>query len=242
MGLSGPIEKGAIDGQTTYGNDLLKALKTAVTARGAGTSKGGKTSKTRRKQSAAGATKSAAAAAAAAASAALDANKRDSQGWGIFEPVHGLLGPIFGIFKPLWSAPVAIAVIAFLLFTLYTRGMSTSSTASSDLNFLRHASSQRLVAYEEIWRAEENELWRWLEDRVGMDGTNFPNSNRNYNADTKARRRNLKRHGQSLASKIDEEQISQREMNYAIQVVRDRLDRLEEIVSTHDDQNHASEA
>uniref|UniRef100_A0A093UZL8 Putative membrane protein C20F10.07 n=1 Tax=Talaromyces marneffei PM1 TaxID=1077442 RepID=A0A093UZL8_TALMA len=235
--LKGPIEKGAIDGQTTYGNDLVKALKTAVTARAAGTSKGGKTSKNRRKQSGAAATKSAAA--AAAASAALDANKRDSQGWGILEPIHGLLSPILSIFKPLWSAPVAIALIAFLLFTLYTRGMGPSSTASSDLNFLRHASSQRLAAYEEIWRAEENELWRWLEDRVGMEGINFPNSNRNYNADSKARRRNLKRHGESLAFKIDEEQISQREMKYAIQVVRDRLDRLEEIVHTHDGQNRA---
>lgn len=75
-----------------------------------------------------------------------------------------------------------------------------------------------------------------------MDGINFPNSNRNHRADTKTRRQTLKRHGQSLASKIDEEQISQREMNYAIQVVRDRLDRLEEIVSSHNGQNSASEA
>ncbi|EED12955.1 GRAM domain protein [Talaromyces stipitatus ATCC 10500] len=236
--LKGPIEKGAIDGQMTYGNDLVKSLKSAVNTRPAGTTKGAKSSKSRRKQSSAAATKSADV--AAAVSAALDANKRDSQGWGIFEPIHSLLGPVISIFKPLWNAPVAIAIIAFLLFTLYTRGPN-SSTTSSDLNFLRHASSQRLAAYEEIWRAEENELWRWLEDRVGMEGINFPNNNRSPNADAKARKRNLKRHGQSLASKIDEEQISQREMDYAIQVVRDRLDRLEEIVSTHQDRSRPSQ-
>lgn len=31
------------------------------------------------------------------------------------------------------------------------------------------SAAQRHVAYDEIWRHEESELWNWLEDRVAMD-------------------------------------------------------------------------
>lgn len=231
--LKGPIEKAAIDGQGTFGNDLVKALKTAVSTRATSTSKGAKTTKGRRKKGSISASKSAAA--AAAASAALDANKRDHHGWGVFEPLHSTLSPVAGILKPLWSAHVAIGIIGFLLFTLYTKGLGTSKAVSPEMNLLRFTSSQRLAAYEEIWRAEENELWKWLEDRTGMDGINFPTSDQKHESDTRARRRSQKRHSQSIASQIHEEQISQREMTFAIQVVRDRLDKLEEVVSSRMD-------
>jgi hypothetical protein len=106
------------------------------------------------------------------------------------------------------------------------------------MGHLRFPSAQRLAAYEEIWRAEENELWRWLEDRAGMDGISFPTADKKHESDTRARKRSQKRNGQSLASKIHDEQISQREMTYAMQVVRDRLDKLEEVVGGR---NHAAD-
>ncbi|OKL57677.1 hypothetical protein UA08_07087 [Talaromyces atroroseus] len=234
--LKGPIEKGAIDGQNAFGNDLVRALKSGVSARVASVSKGAKTPKGRRKKGVASTSKSAAA--AAAASAALDANKRDQQNWGMFEPIRGPLSPIVGILKPLWSAHMALGIIAFLVFTLYTKGLTTTTTVPPDMNLVRFTTPQRLVAYEEIWRAEENELWRWLEDRAGMEGISFPTGDQKHESETRARRRSQKRRNQSLASKIIDEQISQREMTYAIQVVRDRLDKLEEVVGG---QNYASE-
>ncbi|KAH8702463.1 hypothetical protein BGW36DRAFT_424738 [Talaromyces proteolyticus] len=227
--LKGPIEKGAIDGQTTFGNDLIKALKAAVQSRAGGASKGVKVSKGRRKKGSVGAGETVTAA-AAAASAALDANKREHHSWGIFEPLHGPLQPIVSLFKPFWSAHVAIGIIAFLLFTIYSKGLTTPSTLSPDINHLRLTEPQRLAAYEEMWRAEENELWKWLEDRVGMDGISFPVNGQSHESRIRPRKHSQKSYTQYLASKIDDEQISQREMNYAIRVVRDRLEKLEKVV------------
>lgn len=34
----------------------------------------------------------------------------------------------------------------------------------------RWGSAERMVAYEEVWRREESELWEWLEERVGRGG------------------------------------------------------------------------
>lgn len=226
--LSGPIEKGAIDGQTTYGNDLVKALKTAITARALGTAKGGKVKRPRKQSEAVGAT---AAAAANAAIVSLDSNKGKTSDWGVFEPVHGLLGPVVGILKPFWSASVAISIIAFLLYLLYSRRLDTPSSRS-DLQYGR-PSLQYSAAYEDLWRAEENELWQWLENRIGMEGISFPNGDSSQkSANLKHQPRNSKQKDRSTTSKIDAEQISQREMKYAIQIVRDRLDKLEEIVSS----------
>lgn len=237
----GPIDKAAIEGQKDFGNALVQAIKTAVSSRAAGVSKGAK-AKGRRKKRSASASQSAAA--AAAASATLDAKKGDSQSWGMFEALRGPLGPVVGIFKPLWSANVAIGIIAFLLFTIYTKGLSGPAAVPSDIGLsLKLTNPQRLAAYEEMWRAEENELWKWLEDRTGMDGISFPTRDyQNHESDTRARRRAQKRHGQSVASKINEEQISQREMNYAIQVVRERLNKLEEVVGNSNGPDHSSES
>lgn len=34
----------------------------------------------------------------------------------------------------------------------------------------RWGSAERMIAYEEVWRREESELWEWLEERVGRGG------------------------------------------------------------------------
>lgn len=31
------------------------------------------------------------------------------------------------------------------------------------------STAQRQIAYDEIWRHEESELWNWLEERVALD-------------------------------------------------------------------------
>ena len=34
----------------------------------------------------------------------------------------------------------------------------------------RWGSAERMIAYEEVWRREESELWEWLEERGGKGG------------------------------------------------------------------------
>jgi len=48
--LKGPIEKGANDGQLTYGDGLIKVLKGAISGRPRGTTNASKVSKTAKKK------------------------------------------------------------------------------------------------------------------------------------------------------------------------------------------------
>ncbi|KAJ5619112.1 hypothetical protein N7510_003096 [Penicillium lagena] len=226
--LKGPIEKGAIDGQTTFGNELVKALKMGVVPRGRAAP--GRT-KGRRKKGDAAARE---ASTAASLKAAADANAAQAQSWGLLEPVRSILEPFASLFKPLWSGNIAILVIGVLLYMVFFRSPSGSSMLSHDSGCPGHSLPQRLAAYEEMWRREESELWTWLEDRVGMDGMVFPNvathrssgspSGRSYSRFNSADERDL-------TARLREERVSDREMDHAIRTTRQRLDVLEEMIS-----------
>ncbi|KAL2865603.1 GRAM and VASt domain-containing protein [Aspergillus lucknowensis] len=223
--LKGPIEKGAIDGQTTFGNDLIAALKLAVAprARTLGPRNGAKGKARRRKGDAVSEQ-----AVAAVAKAVTEANAQKAESWGIFEPLRGLLGPFVGIFRPFWNGNIAVLVIGVLLFMLLFRGPSPSPT--SDMGYSGYALPRRLAAYEEMWRKEETELWNWLEDRVGMDGIAIPNLDKRFESP-------IPRSGQrpqgerELRDSLNEETLSDREMDHAIRTTRERLDTLERILS-----------
>src|SRR5436190_8775339 len=110
----GPIEKGANDGQQTYGNDLVKALKAAVSRPRAATagSKSAKAGKKRRKD----------ATSPVPVRAAEPQEKEED--WGMFDFLRRPLGPVVGIIQPLANGPVAISIIVLLLFLLLFRGPS----------------------------------------------------------------------------------------------------------------------
>ncbi|KAL3483475.1 hypothetical protein BJX62DRAFT_249466 [Aspergillus germanicus] len=223
--LKGPIEKGAIDGQTTFGNDLIAALKIAVVprARAAGAKNGGKGKLRRKKGDAADEE-----VVAAVSKAVTDANAKAAESWGVFEPLRGLLGPIVGIFKPLWNGNIAVLVIGVLLFMLFSRGPSRQPGLSPDLTF---SMPQRLAAYEEMWRKEETELWNWLEDRVGMDGIPVPTVNRQFESRLPRKGRKLQTAERELKDSLTEDTLSDQEMDHAIRTTRERLDTLERILS-----------
>ncbi|PIG69152.1 GRAM domain protein [Aspergillus arachidicola] len=198
--LKGPIEKGAIDGQGSFGSDLISALKAAVAPRARAASKAGGKGKGRRKKGDVANEE----AAAAAAKAASDATKQQAQTWGPLEPIRGVLEPIAGVLKPMWNGNLAVLVIGILLFL-------------------------RLAAYEEMWRREESELWSWLEDRVGMDGMVFPTVNRPGESRAHERARKIQS-GRDFINKLDEDKMSVREMDHAIRTTREKLDTLEKIL------------
>ncbi|KAJ5271599.1 hypothetical protein N7524_004868 [Penicillium chrysogenum] len=224
--LKGPIEKGAIDGQTTFGNELVKALQVGVVPRGRANGAG--RGKGKRKKGDSGRRESTA---VASLKVAVDSNASKQESWGLFEPVRPLLEPFTSILSPLWNSNFAILIIGILFYMAFLRSPSPSSMVSHEVGCPGHSLPQRLAAYEEMWRREETELWNWLEDRVGMDGMVFPNvyrspephpSRRSSGASTSDER--------ELAARLREEKISDREMDHALRTTRQRLDVLEEMM------------
>ncbi|OOQ91213.1 GRAM domain protein [Penicillium brasilianum] len=226
--LKGPIEKGAIDGQTTFGTELVKALKAGVVPRGRtnGAGKG----KGRRKK---GGAESNDDAAGASPKAAADTTSGQAESWGLLEPIRPLLEPVTSMLKPLWSGNIAILIVGILLYMAFFRSTSSSSRLGHDVGFTGLGLPQRLAAYEEMWRREESELWNWLEDRVGMDGMAFPVLH-HRTAEAQASRRSSRvspADERDLIARLREEQVSDREMDHAIRTTRQRLDILEQMMS-----------
>ncbi|RJE18106.1 GRAM domain protein [Aspergillus sclerotialis] len=223
--LKGPIEKGAIDGQTTFGNELVKSLKAAIAPRGrvnGAMRPNGKGKGRRKKGSAANQDGS------PTAKAATTAGADQAGSWGIFEPLRGILGPVSTIAAPLWNTNVAVLIICILVFMLFFRSPSPPSILSHDIGCPGYTLPQRLAAYEEMWRREESELWTWLEDRVGMDGMVFPTAGKPLESRQKPNRKLQSQ--RALAEKLSDGKMSDREMDYAIRTTRERLDTLEEIL------------
>ena len=75
------------------------------------------------------------------------------------------------------------------------------------------ANPDRIVAYEEIWRREESDLWDWLEERVGLHRLNegaMPIPKRAVEPRT-------------FEEKIREERMNEREIEEAIRITEEKL-------------------
>ncbi|KAJ5378692.1 hypothetical protein N7509_011811 [Penicillium cosmopolitanum] len=229
--LKGPIEKGAIDGQMTFGNELVKALKVGVVPADAGM-------EGRRKKG------DPAAPAAASLHAATDSGSGQNESWGLLEPIRPILEPITSMLKPLWSGNIVILLVGVLLYMVFFRSSSPSSMHAHDAAYPGFSLPQRLAAYEEMWRREESELWNWLEDRTGMDGMVFPSLHHRM-AEPEASRRAPRlspSEERDLAARLREEKVSDREMDHAIRTTRQRLDVLEEMMNKRKTQQSADES
>lgn len=220
--LKGPIEKGANDGQATYGTNLVKALRVAIAP---------KTRKAAAKGALKGKGKRARAGISdvdgtAGADAVVNPNKRLAANWGVLEPLRGPLGPVVDTFRPLWSGNVALGVICALLFMLWFRAPGPSAR-STGVGFHNLPAPERLIAYDELWQREESDLWDWLEERVGMDGLAVPVlDTQKPNLKTRQRIRDQK----DTETRLREEKMSEREIEDAIRVTQERLDTLREVV------------
>ncbi|KAF2674361.1 hypothetical protein BT63DRAFT_449354 [Microthyrium microscopicum] len=141
--IKGPIENGARDGQTQYAKDLAAALRAAVTK--SATNRSGKSRAKggvrRRKGTADG---------------ALDSSSSPTPASAATSSSSG------GAFEILTSLPQGLlaGLLGILLLIVLWRGR----TPRGDYGVLP---AHRIAAYEEMWRAEEAELWQWLEERVG---------------------------------------------------------------------------
>ena len=161
--MTGPIEKGANDGQVQYAKDIINSLKAAVSSR-RGTvaptpGKGKKKGRKGRESKSVGMT----------TDGASD-SKPAVENWGLLEPLHGIFGPILDIVRPLLTGNILYGLLVGLLVASWFRfGFSGKGNSSRDLGMGFFGTPERIAAYEEIWKREESELWEWLEERVGMD-------------------------------------------------------------------------
>ena len=217
---TGPIEKGANDGQITYAKDIIAALRAAVSskaqAKGAARGKG----KSKKKREAANEN-------GARAPISGEDGVREGgpshkpKSWGILEPLHGPLGPLVGMVETVVSAPTVIGILVLLLAITWLRTPSASYGYGS-LGVPGLATPQRIAAYEEMWRKEESELWKWLEDRVAMDHASAILTPH----DSWRRQQEAK----EMEAKLQDVSMSERQMDEAIRVTQKRLEVLKEAV------------
>ncbi|KAI9673859.1 MAG: hypothetical protein M1817_002065 [Caeruleum heppii] len=228
--LKGPIEKGANDGQVSYATELVAAIKGAISSKsrtGAGGATKGKGGKRRKKDAGETAVKS-----HAHGAQAVKSQKKEEH-WGLLEPLRGPLGPVADMISPLVSSTTIIAILFFLLIhtsvRLY-RLPSSAPRASSSPSFPGHGPSapERLAAYDQIWRQSESELWDWLDERIGMTELPLSTVGGGLGADAQ---RDVKRQ-RDLRRRLQNEQMSEREVEEAIRVTQEKLDVLKGVVGS----------
>ena len=218
--LRGPIEKGAKDGQQQYGDALVKFLKSAVgRPRGmTGTSKVSKSKKKGKKEKRDKAEK-------------VEEQVKKEENWGVLEPLRGTLGPFVEPVKPFVTMQTIVGVLTVMVLWMWIRGPSGSRIGP--YGGLQHKG--RIVAYEEMWRREESELWDWLERRAGVDAVTLQ-AGAGKTPDQRAEQKRLRKErqqvlkGKEVESRIREEKMSEKEMEEALKVTRERLEVLEGVV------------
>jgi hypothetical protein len=134
--------------------------------------------------------------------------------WGLLEPLRGLLGPFADILEPIFTPQIIIIILgALLVYTWFSRGTSTTTGPN------QWSTAQRQVAYEEIWRHEESDLWNWLEERVALD--------RVHSSVAGARIQPVDNTQKPLAP----QNMQAQEMDEAIRVTEERLKALKDAVT-----------
>lgn len=148
------------------------------------------------------------------------------ENWGVLKPLRGILSPVVDIFSSLVSKNM---VIGFLSVVVILTWLWSSTPTSRGLKGLQEMPTpERLAAYEEIWRKEENSLWDWLEERIGMEGVAYPTSRA---VDQEAFQKARNQREQSLKNRrfeavMVDETIDEREFAQAIRAMEQRLDEL----------------
>lgn len=247
--LKGPIEKGANDGQAQYGDGLVRVLKAAISGRPRGTTNASKVSKITKKKRK-GEKKS--------REETVQETKKKSEDWGLFEPLRGPLQPATDILRPVLKLEILLVFLTFMVMLLWFRTPRSSGIKLGPYpGYGTLSESQRLVAYDTLWAKEENEFWDWLEARANVDTVLFREQsqyrkNSKVSSSTPGSRDDSASSGEStkqkrqkqrkkvlsqggggakdVEAKVREERISQREMEDAIKITRERLDVLEGVV------------
>lgn len=212
----GAIEKGANDGQAEYVRSIIVALKSAVTTRtavkGAAVRKGKRKGK---KEALDGEEAS-----VQPTTVATSVQKTPS----ILDPIFALLDPVLAIFRPFITSRVIITVLFLLLAYSWVR----PSRGGRGVGYPGYTPAERILAYEEMWRREESALWDWLEDRVGLAHNNvYAAQFAKSEAPTERQRVLMAR---AMAKHVEDERMSERQMDDAIRTTEEKLTALKDAV------------
>ena len=234
--IAGPIEKGAKDGQTQYCKDLFASLKSAVSSRPRAAGPGGAKGK---KKKAKGKQEEPSKASNESSGGSPPSKTED---WGVFEPLRCILGPVVDILKPVLGGNLLYGLLfGLLLSSWFGIGFNNRPAGhgyNPDVAF--RGRPERAVAYEEMWRREESELWDWLEERVGLH-----RMSQDAPPPPFIRRRVME--PRVVERKVREDRMSEREVEEAIRVTEEKLqllkavvDRKNNVVVNDDDSNRNS--
>lgn len=127
----------------------------------------------------------------------------------MLEPLHGLLGPVVDIFKPFISSNMVIVFLLLIMTLSWLRGPRPPAKSQ-----LAMSGPERVAAYEELWKREESGLWDWLEERIGMQDVAYPAAARKQQEEA------------GMQVKLKDENMGEREVDYAIRVTEQRLEDL----------------
>jgi hypothetical protein len=137
------------------------------------------------------------------------------------EPLHGILGPLVDIIKPILTGNVVYGLLVGLLvaswFGFGFNPRQAGGGYGPGIGF--PTNPDRLIAYEELWRREESDLWDWLEERVGL--------HRMHDGEVPIRRRVAE--PRSVEEKIREDRMNEREIEEAIRITEEKLNVLKEV-------------
>ena len=168
--------------------------------------------------------------------------KNQTSNWGIFEPVHSILRPVVDLGRPLFGSSGMIVILIFLLITTWLRSsrirnLGLSNSYESAVGFNR---PQRIAAYEEIWRMEEEALWDWLETQVGIPaGYAYPATTKNNNADRSSKAKKARQqvlNGKGRTDKVGgyapklRKSMAEREVDWAVGSTEKKLKAFKDIL------------
>lgn len=219
----GPIEKGSKDGQLSYADDITKALKAGVTtgSRARAGSKGKKGKRGKKGDVASGTD--------AGPAQAKGRPARQEDNWGLLEPLRPILSPVVDPIKPLFSARSMCGFLLFLLIVTWFRNSNARAVTRQANAAAQHWSNP--AEYEKVWHSEEKALWKWLEERVGMKNGVPVTDDDKTNADSSKTARKARQ--QVLRGQTDTDDMSVREIEYALRVTKEKLRKLERAVGMH---------
>jgi len=142
--------------------------------------------------------------------------------WGLFEPLEPFLSPLVNTIRPILTGNVVYGLLVGLLVATWFGFGSNKQVAAPFSRELGYAGyPQRLAAYEEMWRAEESDLWEWIEERTGID---------RLGTDTLQSRRKAAVDPRTVEEKLREEKMDEREIREAIRVTEERLKVLKGVI------------
>ncbi|KAI9790060.1 MAG: hypothetical protein M1833_002111 [Piccolia ochrophora] len=234
--LKSPIEKGANDGQVTYANDIVAALRSAVTTKVKVPAGGVRGRGKRRKKDLLEKERS------PRGSRHRGTNSKDratqlQESWGLLEPLRGPLGPFVDILRPLVTPNLMLGVVTFLLMLTWAR-QYLSPIPGRDAAFYGGPGG-RIAALEDHWQREETALWDWLDERVGLDNVAATGSGANAKTAEKLARSKL---GTGMGARLASDRMGEREVDDAIKVTQERLEALKEVVAKRKRDTDASSA